>query len=82
MARFSKTAQGMKLEDGDIVMVQGVKGKVASVTLLRSTIGTGVLVEVDFSHGTDATNMLNLSDIEAVRHEGAWVNLKGEEVAA
>ena len=82
MARFSKSSQGMKLEDGDVVSFYGMKGKVSQVMVIKSKIQTDVLVTVDFTRGQGMPNVLNLCQIEAVRHNGEWVNLKGEKVAA
>lgn len=84
MARYSKTSQGMKLAEGDSIRVHGVRGSVLDVMLIRANDAApvvDVLVQVDFSNGKGSVpNMLHYSDIQEVRHDGQWVNLKGEAV--
>jgi hypothetical protein len=91
MARYSKAAQGMKIETGDIVVNQfDMKGKVLDVMVMRpDTISdegvvvkprVDVLLVVDFTRGTDAPSIVCLEEVTAVRvHVNEWVNLKGEE---
>jgi hypothetical protein len=79
MARFSAAAGHMKVEENDVVSVFGVKGKVTQVMVIRSTVANDVLLSVIFK-GAATPNVFNLSEIEAIRHNGAWVNLHGETV--
>lgn len=92
MARYSETAKGMKLEDGDIIRhILGTTGKVLQVMVmvpdLISVEGqlvkprADVILTVDYTRGTGEPNIACLEEIEAVRKDGAWFNLKGEEIS-
>ena len=81
MARFSKTAGGMKLATNDIVSVAGVKGKVMQVLVMKAApmvegcikSYVDVLVVVDLTRGKGEPNVFNLGEIESVKVEGAWL---------
>lgn len=86
MARYSNTAQMVKVEDGDIVSVMGVKGKVVSVTVLPSVQYNGTMhwavamVEVDFSRGTGDSNFVNYSEIDGIGVGSEWWGRDGKVV--
>jgi hypothetical protein len=78
--RWSKAANGFKLEGGEVVSAYGMKGEVVMVEVIRSEVMTDVLVGVQFPK-SDSPVVLNLSQIEAVKlGTMEWVNFKGEPV--
>jgi hypothetical protein len=83
MARTSNGAQKVKLEVQDTINMFGMRGTVLAVEVIRpadAAVPVGVLVVADFTHGKGTPTILNLSDIQAVRFDGGWVNFKGEDV--
>lgn len=92
MARYSETAKGMKLEDGDIVRnIFDTTGKVLQVLVMVPDLitvdgqlvkaRTDVLLTVDYTRGTGEPNIACLEEIKAVRKDGEWFNLKGEQLS-
>jgi hypothetical protein len=81
MARWSKTSQSYKLEDGDTVKVYGIRAKVETVMVEKSTVATHVTVFARVNNAEDC-NVFNLSDIEAVSVTNrGWMQLNGEVAA-
>jgi hypothetical protein len=81
MARWSRSAEMIKLENDDKVSIMGVKGKVVQVLVMRPEgLPADVLVSVDLSNGRELPNVFNLSEIEAVRVNQKWMDFKAQPV--
>lgn len=80
MARISRANGQLKIEDGDKVTLFGVVGKVETVALCKTpNTPAHITLFVRFGNA-ECCNVLNLTDVEAVRFDGQWVNLKNEPV--
>lgn len=78
--RWSKAANGFKLEGDETVSVYGMRGKVVMVEVVRSDVMTDVLVGVQFPKAGGPA-VFNLCQIEGVKlGTTEWVNFKGEPV--
>lgn len=78
--RWSKAANGFKLEGGETVSAYGMKGEVVMVEVVRSSEMTDVLVGVQFPT-MELPSVFNLCQIEAVKlGTMEWVTLAGETV--
>lgn len=90
MARFSKAAGHIKLEDGDKILGPfGVRAVVETLMIAKSfVVEEGDMLRQIPAHVTvfariknaETCNIFNLSEIEAVLFEGKWQTLKGEAV--
>jgi hypothetical protein len=80
MARWSKSANGYKLQDGDKVSVLGVVATVETVMVEKHEKLPVHVTVFGRVKNAETCSVFNLSDIEAVRVGSDWVSLSGQTV--